>query len=213
MHGSETMPVGRVRDGALDLLKWLALLSMVLDHLRYVGYSVDWLYVPGRLAFPWFCLAMAANLARGPVAATGQWRYLGWLVLFSAVSEIPYRLFIADADTLKQLLVNPALQQATRGRVLIVDEAGLVSVREMRDLCRLAAANDNRLLLVGDIKQHNSVEAGDAVRCLQKYARVPVVRLTEIRRQKDPRYRAAVARLARGDAFGAQPVHQRLQRR
>ena len=29
------------RDGALDLLKWLALLSMVLDHLRYVGYSVD----------------------------------------------------------------------------------------------------------------------------------------------------------------------------
>ncbi|KQV19586.1 hypothetical protein ASC74_20870 [Pseudomonas sp. Root329] len=43
------------RDGALDLLKWLALLSMVLDHLRYVGYSVDLLYVPGRLAFPWFC--------------------------------------------------------------------------------------------------------------------------------------------------------------
>ena len=33
------------RDGALDLLKWLALLSMVLDHLRYVGYSVDLLYI------------------------------------------------------------------------------------------------------------------------------------------------------------------------
>ena len=56
-------PAGR-RDGALDLLKWLALLSMVLDHLRYVGWQVDGLYVPGRLAFPWFCLAMAANLAR-----------------------------------------------------------------------------------------------------------------------------------------------------
>ncbi len=91
------------RDGALDLLKWLALLSMVLDHLRYVGFSADWLYVPGRLAFPWFCLAMAANLARGPAVVTGQWRYLGWLVLFSAVSEIPYRLFIADADTLNVL--------------------------------------------------------------------------------------------------------------
>ncbi|VVM83239.1 hypothetical protein PS662_02437 [Pseudomonas fluorescens] len=90
------------RDGALDLLKWLALLSMVLDHLRYVGYSVDILYVPGRLAFPWFCLAMAANLARSR-EVTHLWRYLGWLVLFSALSEIPYRLFIPDPDTLNVL--------------------------------------------------------------------------------------------------------------
>ncbi|MHC8317377.1 TraX family protein [Pseudomonas sp. LB3P31] len=89
------------RDGALDLLKWLALLSMVLDHLRYVGYSVDLLFVPGRLAFPWFCLAMAANLARvGSTTAGTQWRYLLWLLLFSAISEIPYRLFMPDPDTL-----------------------------------------------------------------------------------------------------------------
>lgn len=90
------------RDGALDLLKWLALLSMVLDHLRYVGYSLDLLYVPGRLAFPWFCLAMAANISRSR-AVTHQWRYLGWLLLFSAISEIPYRLFIPDPDTLNVL--------------------------------------------------------------------------------------------------------------
>jgi hypothetical protein len=92
------------RDGALDLLKWLALLSMVIDHLRYVGYSVDLLYVPGRLAFPWFCLAMAVNLSRTDVATTqGQWRYFGWLLLFSAISEIPYRMFIPDPDTLNVL--------------------------------------------------------------------------------------------------------------
>lgn len=104
MHGIETTPVARARDGALDLLKWLALLSMVLDHLRYVGLSLDGLYVPGRLAFPWFCLAIAANLHRvrnAPV--TGQWRYLGWLLLFSVISEVPYRLFIDDADTLNVL--------------------------------------------------------------------------------------------------------------
>ncbi|WP_166223538.1 TraX family protein [Pseudomonas atagonensis] len=87
------------RDGALDLLKWLALLSMLLDHLRYVGFSADWLYVPGRFAFPWFCLAMAANLSRAGARKT-EWRYLGWLLLFSAVSEIPYRLYIPDPDTL-----------------------------------------------------------------------------------------------------------------
>ncbi|MBX8470067.1 conjugal transfer protein TraX [Pseudomonas sp. RIT778] len=87
------------RDGALDLLKWLALLSMLLDHLRYVGIGADWLYVPGRLAFPWFCLAMAANLARDGARKT-EWRYLGWLLLFSLLSEIPYRLYIPEPDTL-----------------------------------------------------------------------------------------------------------------
>ena len=96
------------RDGALDLLKWLALLSMLLDHLRYVGISADWLYVPGRLAFPWFCLAMAVNLARGGARKTG-WRYPGWLLLFSAVSEIPYRLYIPEPDTLS---VMPTLALA-----------------------------------------------------------------------------------------------------
>lgn len=102
MHGTHTLPVGPVRDGALDLLKWLALLCMVLDHLRYVGLSLDGLYVPGRLAFPWFCLAIAANVHRVKNAPTG-WGYLGWLLLFSVISEVPYRMFIEDADTLNVL--------------------------------------------------------------------------------------------------------------
>lgn len=121
----------------------------------------------------------------------------------SGAADVLRRELTPEADTLQQLLANEAMQQATKGRVLIVDEAGLVSVPQMRDLCRLAARNDNRLLLVGDIKQHASIEAGDAIRCMQEFARVPVFHLTEIRRQKDPAYRKAVARLARGDAFGA----------
>ena len=121
----------------------------------------------------------------------------------AGATDVLRKELTAEADTLQQLLVNPRLQGTIRGRTIIVDEAGLIAVREMRDLCRIAAANDNRLLLVGDVKQHNSVEAGDALRCLQAFARVPVVRLTRIRRQRDPHYRAAVARLARGDAIGA----------
>ncbi|MGY2233016.1 conjugal transfer protein TraX [Pseudomonas tolaasii] len=143
MHGTETMPAGRVRDGALDLLKWLALLCMVLDHLRYVGLSLDGLYVPGRLAFPWFCLAIAANLHRTRNApVTGQWRYLGWLLLFSVISEVPYRLFIDDADTLNVLptlalglLVARGWQQKAlfdRGLALIaVTIAGVFSAHLM----------------------------------------------------------------------------------
>jgi conjugative relaxase-like TrwC/TraI family protein len=121
----------------------------------------------------------------------------------SGATDVLRQELSADADTLQKLLVSSSLQEKVRGRVLIVDEAGLVSVREMRDLCRLAARNGNRLLLVGDIKQHHSVEAGDALRCLQEFARVSTFRLSEIRRQQDPEYRRAVARLAAGDAFGA----------
>lgn len=96
------------RNKALDLLKWLAMASMVLDHLRYVGWSVNMLYVPGRLAFPWFCLAIAVNLARRVRGLEGpqiQWHYLGWLVLFAGLAEIPYRLYMppGDADTLNVL--------------------------------------------------------------------------------------------------------------
>ncbi|MCP1498365.1 hypothetical protein J2Y86_003072 [Pseudomonas migulae] len=123
------------RDGALDLLKWLALLSMVLDHLRYVGYSVDILYVPGRLAFPWFCLAMAVNVSRGR-EVTHPWRYLGWLLLFSAISEIPYRMFIPDPNTLNVLptlalglLVARGWQQETlQSRLLAVGALTLAAL-------------------------------------------------------------------------------------
>ncbi len=123
------------RDGALDLLKWLALLSMVLDHLRYVGYSVDLLYVPGRLAFPWFCLAMAVNVFRAQ-EVKHQWRYLGWLLLFSAISEIPYRLYIPDPATLNVmptlalgLLVTRGWQHPTLpSRLLAVGALALAAV-------------------------------------------------------------------------------------
>lgn len=128
----------------------------------------------------------------------------------AAATDVLRRELGGAADTLQQLLVNRALQSSVRGRLLIVDEAGLVSVREMRDLCRLAAANGNRLLLVGDTKQHTAVEAGDALRCLHKYAGLPVARLTEIRRQRDPLFRQAVALLARKDAKGAMDQFARI---
>ncbi|WP_407314615.1 TraX family protein [Pseudomonas sp. nanlin1] len=105
------------RDHALDLLKWLALVCMVLDHLRYVGWPLEFLYVPGRLAFPWFCLAIAANLMRRPGAGLSP-RYLGWMLVFAALSEIPYRMFVYPAASLNVmptlalgLIIGSAWQQ------------------------------------------------------------------------------------------------------
>ncbi len=128
----------------------------------------------------------------------------------ASATDVLRRELTPEADTLQQLLVSESLQQKLRGSVIVVDEAGLMSARQMRDLCRLAAVNQNRLLLVGDTKQHSSVEAGDALRCLQQYANAPVFRLTEIRRQKDPGYRNAVALLADGKAREAFDAFERL---
>jgi conjugative relaxase-like TrwC/TraI family protein len=108
-----------------------------------------------------------------------------------------------EAETIQSLLVNRQLQQKIAGRTIIVDEAGLLSVRQLRDLCRLAKANHNRLILVGDIKQHRSVEAGDALRAIQKYCEVETVRLTEIVRQRDPAYRKVVEFLAAKKPYDA----------
>lgn len=110
---------------------------------------------------------------------------------------------LPDAETIQYLLVNRHLQQKIANRIIIVDEAGLLSVRQMRALARLAKANGNRLILVGDIKQHRSVEAGDALRAVQKYCEVKTVHLTKIQRQTDPAYRKVVEFLAAKNPYAA----------
>lgn len=91
------------RDANLDLIKWLAMLTMLLDHLRYLYPQTDWLFIAGRLAFPLFCLGIATNVARsrpGELFTDDNVRYLGWLVAFSVISELPYRLLSIDSSTL-----------------------------------------------------------------------------------------------------------------
>jgi hypothetical protein len=99
----------QARDANLDLLKWLAMLSMLLDHLRFVWPETEWLFVVGRLAFPLFCLGIATNVARsqsGALYSEANARYLGWMLGFALISELPYRLLSSDSSTLN---VMPSL--------------------------------------------------------------------------------------------------------
>jgi hypothetical protein len=99
----------QVRDANLDLIKWLAMLTMLLDHLRYVWPESEGLFIVGRLAFPLFCLGIAANVARsrsGELYTDDNVRYLGWMAAFSVISELPYRLLSSDSSTLN---VMPSL--------------------------------------------------------------------------------------------------------
>lgn len=88
------MTVATRRDIPLDLIKWLAMLTMLLDHLRLLWSDAHALFIPGRLAFPLFCLAIAANVARsrpGQLLSQSNTRYLGWMLVFSVISEGVYR--------------------------------------------------------------------------------------------------------------------------
>jgi len=106
---------------------------------------------------------------------------------------------LGAAQTVQRLLVDPALQQAVHHQVVVVDEYGLLSTHQLKQLVDIAEKQHARLLLVGDSDQHKSVEAGDAARIIEKESRVRVVTLSQVHRQAaNPAYRAAAEDLAAG---------------
>ncbi len=80
-------------------------------------------------------------------------------------------------------------------RLYVVDESSLASTKQMHEFVSRLHPNDH-VLLVGDTRQHESVEAGRIFAQLQ-YAGMKTVKLEEIVRQKDPELKQVVEQLAR----------------
>ena len=78
------------------------------------------------------------------------------------------------------------------GSIIVVDEASLASTTQMRDLMRISEAlGPARLVLVGDTRQLDAVDAGVPFRQLQA-AGMDTAVMDQIMRQRDPELRAAV---------------------
>lgn len=105
-----------------------------------------------------------------------------------------------DAETVAKLLASPELQEKIRNGFLIVDEAGLLGVRDMLALLELVERQKARLILCGDTRQHASVDRGDALRILHTVAGIIPANVSKIFRQKKETYREAVQALSDGDA-------------
>ncbi len=90
----------------------------------------------------------------------------------------------------------------------ILDESSLASTVQVSRFLKGLPAED-RVLLVGDTRQHQAVEAGKPFAQLQK-AGMPTTKLEEILRQKDPHLKRAVELLAQGLTVAgvAELVHQ-----
>jgi conjugative relaxase-like TrwC/TraI family protein len=108
----------------------------------------------------------------------------------------------ANADTVERLLIDQEMQKQVKGQVIWIDEAGLLSVKDMKRLFDVAKQQEARIVLSGDTSQHNAVLRGDALRILQKDAGLKTAELEEIRRQTDTQYRAAVKAISAGDTLG-----------
>jgi conjugative relaxase-like TrwC/TraI family protein len=105
-----------------------------------------------------------------------------------------------DASTIQKILHKPSQYENTlKDGYLIVDEAGLLSLKQMEALFMVADKFNTRILLVGDIRQHHGVEAGDALRLIKTYSNITVASLTEIERQKAPEYRNSVREIQNGN--------------
>ena len=107
-----------------------------------------------------------------------------------------------ETATVSMFNVNSLYKKVANGGVLIVDESGMLSTKQITALLDQALKHDFRLVLVGDPKQLAAVEAGKPYAQLIK-AGMPTSVLKKIHRQKDPLLREAVEFASDGNASGA----------
>jgi conjugative relaxase-like TrwC/TraI family protein len=99
-------------------------------------------------------------------------------------------------ETLQRHLTRGDRSDDSQKRLYVVDESSMASTKQMHTFLERLKEND-RVLFVGDTRQHEAVDAGRPYAQLQE-AGLRTARLDEIIRQKDPALREAVEQLARG---------------
>jgi ATP-dependent exoDNAse (exonuclease V) alpha subunit len=102
-----------------------------------------------------------------------------------------------ETSTLQRHLARGQQPDTSEKRLYVLDESSLASTRQVSEFLDRLHAND-RVLLVGDRRQHEAVEAGRPFAQLQD-AGMKTVKLEEIVRQKDPELKQVVEQLARGE--------------
>lgn len=93
-------------------------------------------------------------------------------------------------------------QGLDKNTLIILDEASMVSVRDMHALLKEADNKQSRVLLVGDVGQLSAIEAGKPFAQLQQ-AGMETAKLDEIQRQQDPTLKQAVELAADGAVYSS----------
>ena len=147
------------------------------------------------------------------LAARPAWESQGYTVRGAAVVGKAARKLQTDSGipsgTLAGLLAGldpsptgrPPREALTEKDIVVIDEAGMVGSRQMARLLAHVERAGAKLVLIGDTKQIQAVDAGGAFGALQRGASVG--HLTENRRQKTQEMRDVVAHARDGRAGAA----------
>ena len=102
-----------------------------------------------------------------------------------------------ETSTVQKYLARSEQPDTGEKQLYVLDESSMASTRQLHEFVHRLHPND-RVLLVGDRRQHEAIEAGRPFAQLQDAGMV-TVRLDEIVRQKDPALKQVVEQLARGE--------------
>jgi conjugative relaxase-like TrwC/TraI family protein len=102
-----------------------------------------------------------------------------------------------ETETVAGLLVSQPADHPPTPTLWIVDEAGLLSMKDAHALLRRAVLEQARVLLVGDTRQLSAVEAGNPFKSLQAGG-ITTAYLETHRRQQSKVLRSAVELVAQG---------------
>lgn len=117
-------PAIKISSGTMEAVKWLALLSMTIDHANRFFYdgAIYSAYCFGRLAMPLFAFIFAYNLARPEAIAEGLYlKVLKRLVLFG-IPAIPFYMAMRHLPHLYPL--NIMFSLAASALILFLYETG-----------------------------------------------------------------------------------------
>ena len=112
-----------------------------------------------------------------------------------------------DTRTLTSLLASKA--STSGNRIYILDEAGMVSSKDMDALLKRIHAEGARLLMVGDPRQLSAVEAGSPFQQMLETDAIRYSVIDEIQRQRDPVLRDIAQAFAKGEAAQATALARR----
>lgn len=131
----------------------------------------------------------------------------GYKVIGSAIAKSAANNLAEEANietfTIAKLLKDKSL---TENSILIVDEAGQVSTKDLRKLIDLVNKKNSKLILVGEDKQLDAIEHGGALKYLSQPEILGTTRVETIKRQREPWARQVVADFRDGKAEKALKV-------
>jgi hypothetical protein len=109
------LPPIKISSGTMEMIKWLGLLSMTIDHTNrfFFGGAIYPAYCMGRLAMPLFAFIFAYNLAQPNAFAHGLYNRVLRRLIFFGVLATPGFLAMRNLPNLLPLNIMFTLGAAT----------------------------------------------------------------------------------------------------